>query len=193
MSKKYTIHISKVILALVANYASAFAWGLFAPLFAIIVLDRGGTASEVGFLWGAYTLMTGTLMLVFGRIEDSKHAAKKMLLLGTLFQVLACFLLIVMSGKEGLIVAQFCFGIGFGMGVPALRVIYGSMLKKGKMATEWGLMDGGNMLVMSLAAVIGGYLYQYEAANTLYILMLVSYSLSALLFFILVKSIKKLL
>jgi MFS family permease len=193
MSKKYNIHISKVILALVANYASAFAWGLFAPLFAIIVLDRGGTASEVGFLWGAYTLMTGTLMLVFGRIEDSKHAAKKMLLLGTLFQVLACFLLIVMNGKEGLIVAQFCFGIGFGMGVPALRVIYGSMLKKGKMATEWGLMDGGNMLVMSLAAVIGGYVYQYEAANTLYILMLVSYSLSALLFFILVKSIKKLL
>lgn len=170
MSKKYTIHVSRVILALLANYASAFAWGLFAPLFAIIVLDRGGTASEVGFLWGAYTLLTGLAMLIFGRFEDSKHAT-----------------------KEGLIIAQFCFGIGFGMGVPALRVIYGSMLKKGRLATEWGLMDGGNMLIMSFAAVVGGYVYQYGTPTTLYTIMLIAYSISAFLFFVLIKSIKKLL
>lgn len=193
MSKKYNIHISKVILALIANYASAFAWGLFAPLFAIIVIDRGGTASEVGFLWGAYTLLTGVSMLIFGRIEDTKHAAKRMLVLGTSFQILASFLLIIMTGKEGLVIAQFCFGIGFGMGAPALRAIYGSMLKKGKLATEWGLMDGGNMLIMSLAAVVGGYVYQYWTPTSLYLIMFVSYAISNLLFLILIRSIKKLL
>jgi MFS family permease len=116
-----------------------------------------------------------------------------MLIIGTLFQVLASFILIIVNSKEGLIIAQFCFGIGFGMGVPALRVIYGSMLKKGRLATEWGLMDGGNMLVMSFAAVAGGYVYQYGTPTTLYAIMLLAYSLSALLYFILIKSIKKLL
>jgi predicted MFS family arabinose efflux permease len=193
MSKKYTIHFSKVLLALIANYASAFAWGLFAPLFALIVLDRGGTASEVGFLWGGYTLLTGVSMLLFGRLEDSKHSAKKMLVFGTFFQALASFILLIVDTNNGLIAAQFFFGIGFGMGVPALRVIYGGMLEKGRKATEWGLMDGGNMLIMSLAAVAGGYIYQYGSANYLYLCMLAAFLLSTMLFLLLIKSIDEIL
>ena len=73
------------------------------------------------------------------------------------------------------------------MTAPALRVVYGSLLKKGNLASGWGFMDGGNMLIISVAALVGGYAYQYSSSSTLYILMSTAFGISSLLLFSLSK------
>lgn len=187
---KQKIKVSQVLYLLLANFFSVFAWGMFAPIFALVVVDRGGSASQVGIAWGGYTLLTGALMLIFGRIEDSYHMTKRLLVIGATALVVASLVLLSFKTQSGLIGSIVIFGFGFGMSMPALKAIYGKLVDRGKEATEWAAMDGGNMLVMSGAAVIGGYLYQYASADVLYIAMTSVFLLSALLYSLVISSFK---
>lgn len=193
MSKKYKVRISKIVLLLTANYFGAFAWGLFAPLFALIVLDRGGSVADVGILWGGYTLLGGSSMIIFGRIEDKKHLVKELLVIGSILQTIASVALLIFNQTEGLIAAQFIFGIGSGMVAPAIRAAYGSLLKRSGTASGWGFMDGGNMLIMSTSALIGGFTYEYASPRALYLLMSAAFGLSSLLLFFSIKTLRRVL
>lgn len=176
-------------LLLLNNYVVNFCWGLFAPLFALVVIENNGDAQTVGLTWGIYTLVVGVLMIVFGKLEDREHRHRTHLIIGNLFLILGSLAYIFVSSTAQIIGAQIIFAIGFGLYTPALKAMYARLAIKGQEATGWALMDGGNMLVMSAAAVLAGYIVKLYGLSTLFIIMAIVQTLGTI---IIIRSIKKL-
>jgi MFS family permease len=159
---------------LLGNYIGIFGWSLFAPLFAIIVQDKGGDAASVGLIWGFYTLVTGVSMIIFGKLSDKTHRLRTTMVLGNIFLIIASFSFLFVNNLVQIAVAQTIFAIGFGLLNPSMRALYAKLEYRGKEATEWAYMDGGNMLVMSAASVIGGFIVKGYGLAPLFITMTIA-------------------
>lgn len=83
MGKKQKQYMPRFMPLLIGNYFGMFGWGLFAPLFAIVVQENGGDAANVGIIWGYYTLLVGIAMIVFGKLEDKMHRLKSTVVIGS--------------------------------------------------------------------------------------------------------------
>jgi MFS family permease len=176
---------------LFGNYIGIFGWSLFAPLFAIIVQDKGGDAASVGLLWGFYTLVTGISMILFGRLEDKTHRLRTTLVLGNALLIVASLSYLFVDTLLQIAIAQTIFAIGFGLLNPSMRALYAKLEYKGKEATEWALMDGGNMLIASAAAIVGGYIVKYYGLAPLFITMSLAQLLGTLVLLRAVRPAKK--
>lgn len=169
--KKQTRH-STLKLILTANYVSVFAYSLFAPLFALVVIDHGGTTAMVGYIWGFYGIVTGLTSLVFGKIEDgSKYLFHHLHIIGSLLLAVASFAYVIADTLQGIILGQLLFALGFGLLNPAFRKLYAALEDKGREATEWGWLEGGNMFLAGLAAIVGGFILEATSHPKLFILM----------------------
>jgi MFS family permease len=162
---------AKLWFLLINNYFVVFAWGLFAPLFALVVLEKGGDAQTVGFTWGIYTLISGLLMIIFGKLEDHDGRFKLSLLLGNVVLIGASAYYLFVETIPQIIIAQIIFAIGFGLYMPALKALFSRLSIRGKEASEWAMMDGGNMLIMSLASILGGVIVKMYGIGPLFMVM----------------------
>ena len=181
--------IAGLRLLLINNYLVSITWGLFAPLFALVVVANNGDAQTVGVTWGIYTLVAGLLMIVFGKLEDRERRHRTHLIVGNIFLILASISYLFVTNTTQIIFAQIIFAIGFGLYNPALKAMYTRLSIKGQEASSWAMMDGGNMLVMSAAAVLGGYIVKAYGLNVLFISMAVVQTLGTL---VVIRSVRKL-
>lgn len=169
--KKQTRH-STLRLILTANYISVFAYSLFAPLFALLVIDHGGTTATVGYIWGFYGVLTGVTSLIFGRIEDgSKYLFHHLHIIGSLLLAVASFAYVIADTLQGIVLGQLLFALGFGLLNPAFRKLYAALEDKGREATEWGWLEGGNMMLAGFAAAAGGVILQATSHPKLFVAM----------------------
>jgi hypothetical protein len=63
-----------------------FADGLLGPLFAVYTTKIGGDVFEITSAYALYLVVTGVLVIVFGRISDSNDKLQKRMLL-----IMKCF------------------------------------------------------------------------------------------------------
>lgn len=180
MGKNKKQLIPRFLPLLIGNYFGMFGWGLFAPLFAIVIQDKGGDAASVGVIWGFYTLIVGVSMIIAGKLADKMHRLRAALVFGSLLLVIASFGYLFVNNLTQIAIVQAIFAIGFGMLTPSLKALYGKLEYSGKEATEWAYMDGGNMLVMSAAAIIGGFIVKNHGLAPLFIAMTVTQLLGTL-------------
>ncbi|MEO5950470.1 MAG: MFS transporter [Candidatus Saccharimonadales bacterium] len=158
---------------LLASYANNLGWGVYAPLYAIFVLKLGGTSFDVSFLWSIYALLTGLLMMLFGRLENSKkYNPALMLVIGYgLFVIIAIGFLYVHTVHQ-FYALQILLAFAMGIMTPAARASYARAQKKGKEAGQWGLFDGENYILIAIASFSGGILYKFGGFHSLFIAML---------------------
>jgi MFS family permease len=95
------------------------------------------------------------------------------MVLGSMFLALASFSFIFVTTLTQILIAQLLFAVGFGLLNPSMKVLYGKLEYKGKEASEWALMDGGNMLIMSVASIVGGLIVKFFGLSPLFIIMTV--------------------
>jgi len=67
---------------LLANYLYMTGIGLLSPIYALYVLDIGGSALTAGASWSVYLITAGVLMMIFGNIQDKSHNVKGYIVLG---------------------------------------------------------------------------------------------------------------
>ena len=160
-------------LLLLASYANNLGWGVYAPLYAIFVLKLGGTTFDASILWGSYALLAGSLMMIFGKLENSKrYNPALMLVVGYgLFIAIAVGFLFVKNIHQfyGL---QMLLAVAMGIMTPAARTSYARAERKGKEAGQWGLFDGGNYMLIAVASFSGGLLYKAWGFHGLFVAML---------------------
>jgi hypothetical protein len=157
----------KTILKLLGiNAFIVFGWGMFAPFVVIIGQSQGLSIKDAGFAWGFYSLITGIVMLILGKFEDSAQKHGLMSFIGICLLALgsvAGYMLDSIYPALGL------YALGFGMIVPAFKVLYSKAQNSGNEATEWSWMEGGNMLIMSAAAFIAAIIVQKYDPKVLYL------------------------
>lgn len=66
-----------------------------------------------------------------------------------------------------------CTRVGFYM--PVLKALYTKAESKGKIASQWGIFDGTNMIAMDAAALLAGYLVNSGKYNLMFGVIIVFY------------------
>lgn len=161
-------------LLLVASYINNLGWGIYAPLYALFVLELGGTSLSVSLIWGVYALVTGLLIMLFGRLENNKrYDPALMLLIGYgLFIFIPLGFLMARNVQEFFVV-QMLLAVAMGILTPAVKVTFARAERKGQESSQWGLLDGGNYILGAAASVSGGLLYRYGGFHSLFAAMTV--------------------
>lgn len=164
---------------LLCNYLSTLGFSMFAPLYALFALGIGAEPLEIGIGWAIYTILSGILIITFGRLED--HAAHRIYLIigGYFWLAVVTPLFLLVESTLSLYMVLAMSAIGVGMLVPASRAVFGAMEDKGREASEWSLFDGGVRIVMGLAAVLGGLLVKVGGFRAVFLSMFIIQLLAA--------------
>ena len=171
MAKNKNIRL-KMLLA--ASYTNNLGWGIYSPLYAVYVLKLGGSTFDISLLWSAYALVTGLLMMVFGRLENSKkYNPSFMLAIGYGLFVAVAVGFMVINSIQQYYVLQILLAVAMGIMTPAAKYTYSRAEKKGNEAGQWGLFDGGNYILMAVAAFSGGLLYKAYGFDGIFGAMLI--------------------
>lgn len=153
--------MSKIKLLLIANYLNSFGWALYSPLYALFVLEIGGSALDVSLIWSAYALVAGLLIMTFGRLENTlSFRPEWMLFIGYFMFVLVAIGYFFVESIGHFFFMQLVLAIAIGIMTPAAKATYTKAEHAGKEAGEWGLFDGGNYIIGAAAAFTGGILFK---------------------------------
>ncbi|MBI5073451.1 MFS transporter [Candidatus Woesearchaeota archaeon] len=158
-------------LLLLSTYLNFFSSGLFLPLYAVFVQSLHGTVFHAGASFGVYTLTAGIIVFIFGKLEDKILDKRKMLCVGYFFLCLGPLSYLFVTSIPLLYLVQVINAIGVGIFTPAWKSLYSKDEDIGKEAQEWSLVDGGDMILISIAAVLGGFLVNWYGFRMLFLLM----------------------
>lgn len=172
---------------LLCNYLNTLGFSMFAPLYALFALGIGAEPLEIGIGWAIYMVLSGILIIAFGRLEDHVSHRLHLIIGGYFWLAIVSLLFLLVDNTAGLFVVLAMNAIGIGMLVPASRAVFGAMEDKGREASEWSLFDGGARVVMGLAAIIGGLLVKVEGFKAVFVLMFIIQLIAAVVSLRLIK------
>lgn len=164
---------------LICNYLNMLGFSMFAPLYALFALGIGAHSLDIGIGWAIYTILSGVLIIVFGRLEDRIPNKVYLIISGYFWLAIVSLLFLVVDSTSSLYLVLALNAVGLGMLMPASRAAFAAMEDKGREASEWSLFDGGNRVVMGLAAIIGGLLVKLEGFDAVFIMMFLIQLLAA--------------
>lgn len=139
------------------NMVITFVIGLFAPFYAIYVVEIGGDIAFAGLSWAVFGIISGVLTLLFTRWELRVKEHELLLALGYMIRAVVFLSYAMMSSMSQLILTQVLWGVAAAIGVPAFDAVYSSHTSKEKSIAEWGGLEGVTSIATGVAALIGGY------------------------------------
>jgi MFS family permease len=149
-----------------------FADGLLGPLFAVYTTKIGGDVFEITSAYALYLVVTGVLVIVFGRISDSNEKLqKRMLVFGYLLTSLFTFMYVFVTNTFELLFVQIGLGVALALCNPTWYALYDKHSTKGIEGTVWGISDGEGKILTAIAVVAGGFLVAKTSFATLFVVM----------------------
>lgn len=153
---------NKIIRTLIiSDFIIYSGWGLFAPIFAIFVLESitGGSIQVVGFAVAIYWVLKSILQIPIGNYLDRNHGERDdywFLVIGIFIASLVPLFFIIISETWHLYVLQAVYAVGMAMAVPSWGGIFVRHMDKGKEAKTWGAESSGLGIGIGIAGAIGG-------------------------------------
>lgn len=165
---------------LIANILHIFGLSVLAPIYALFGLTVGANAWQIGASWGLYNLIGGLSIIVIGRFIDGVKRDKLFVIIGYLITIVGISLFFFVSNPTQLYFILSINALGLGFYMPAWKSLYTKAETKGKLASQWGVFDGTNMIAMALAATLAGYLANTQRYNYIFVIIIIFYSLATL-------------
>lgn len=106
------------------NTIFSFVVGLFAPFYAVFVIRIGGNLAVAGFSWALFSILTGTLILLFSAWGLKMKEQELLIALGYLLRGVAFASYAFMSTIPQLIITQIVWAVGAALGTPAFDATY---------------------------------------------------------------------
>ncbi len=156
-----------------------FSLGLLGPIYAIFIEKIGGGILEASAASTTFSLVTGILILVFGRLEDQRLNKKLMIVVGYFIHAFGILGYLFVTEVMHIYFIQAFLGIGAAILTPAFDALYSTKADKGKESSEWSYWEGGVRIVVSVAALAGGIIATFYGFKTLFIFMSIFAFLSA--------------
>jgi len=155
---------------LASNYIWWFGAGLLGPLYAVFAEKIGGDILELTGAYALYLILAGILSIYIGHISDH-HSKKYLLLAGCSLNALATFGYLLVDSPLKLFMVQGLFGISAALSYPAWDSLFTMSLEKKHLGAEWGLSEGGPLIVSGIAILLGGLIITYFSFTVLFITM----------------------
>jgi len=161
----------KILLA--ADFFVALAAGMIAPLYAIFVENIGGDILDASGAWATFAIVSGILMYVIGKWEDGHKHYASLLTAGFFLQSLAFLGYFFVANPLHLFLVQALLGVSTAIVYPSYDVLYTFFLEKTKMGSEWGFLEGMDMIIQGISALLGGVIVSFFGFPTLFLLMFI--------------------
>lgn len=147
MKKGYKILLSA---SLLANFGD----NLIGPFYAVFVEQIGGSILDMGFTVTVYSICTGALMMLVGKVSD-KLDKELITVFGYGLFALGTFFYLIINSPWQLFILQVIFAIGTACLAAPLNALFSQYIQKGKEGAQWGLEGGGTFLAVGAASFIG--------------------------------------
>lgn len=153
----------------------ALGEGLLGPLFAVFAQRIGGNILDITWAWAIYLGMTGVLTIVSGRVSDRIWewcGRERLLVAGYALNALCTFGYLLVDRPIHLFLVQGGLGVALALSNPTWSALYARYSPGEKEAGfAWGLVAGGQNLILAAAILLGGYIISNYSFNALFITM----------------------
>lgn len=146
---------------------------LFAPLYAVFIMDLTSEVYHVGGIWGFYIFSVGILVLLISKYENRSKYADYFLILGFVFRVSGWLGYIFANSVIHLYLIQILLALGESFGTPSYNLLYSRYLDKGHFASEWGLNTSISAFIMGGAAILGAIVVKNFGFIPLFVFMII--------------------
>lgn len=151
----------------------------FAPLYALFATDLQITARSISLIWGGYSLLTATLILVMGKLENRERKGR-LLTYGYVLYAIASAGLLIVDSAQTLMIVFAINSIAAGITFPAYKTLFAKNERRGNESEQWAWLDASNMFAAAIGAGIGGILIGSFGFNGLFYFMLIANTLAAI-------------
>jgi len=172
---------------LLADAFALLASGMFGPLYAIFVENIGGDLITAGWAYAVFSISTGILLLILGKLEDKMKRSEVLIPVGYGLTSLGILGYLFVSAPWHLFLVQIVLGISIALITPAWDALYSKHLDKGKYGSEWSLEEAETYIVTAIAAASGGVIAKFYGFKTLFLLMFAFAVLGTIISFRLLK------
>lgn len=155
---------------LTASLLSGFADNLIGSFYAIFVQKIGGSILDIGYSMTIFSIATGILIMLVGRISD-KINKKFITVLGYLLFALGNFAYLFITHPYQLFALQIVFAIGAACLTAPLTVLFTEFISKKDAGLQWSLGAGGSRITTGLAVLSGTFILKFAGFEVLFITM----------------------
>ncbi|MBS3903350.1 MAG: MFS transporter [Anaplasmataceae bacterium] len=151
------------------------AGGLFAPFFAVFIIDqiKGASFATIGIAIAIFSIVKSVIQLPLARFLDQKKGEYdyEILLYGALFSTIYTFGLIIIENLWQLYALSVLNGVAAAFFMAAYYGMFSRHIDEGNQAYEWSLLSvGGLTLSVAAGGVLGGVAVEvYGFAFTFFI------------------------
>lgn len=180
-SRKTNTTVNKHIKILLGtNMVVLLSGAMFAPLYALFVKDIGGDILDAAFASSLFAISAALTVIGIGRFIDRSKQGKLVMAFGYIIMAVGFALLVFTNHIWTLFLAQIIIGFGEALYAPAFDSLYSKNLDKNKEASEWGLWEAGNYIILAVGAVLGGYIVSTYGFQILFTIMAILTFLTSL-------------
>lgn len=165
MKKSYKILLTA---SLLANFGD----NLIGPFYAVFVEEIGGSILDIGFTVTVFSICTGVLMIIVGKLSDRLNK-ELVTVFGYGLYALGSFLYLIISSPWQLFVLQVVFAFGTACLAAPLTALFAKHIQKGKEGEQWGFEGGGAFLAVGAASFIGTLIVNQWGFKFLFLTMLI--------------------
>lgn len=158
----------KILLA--ATLLANFGDNLIGPFYAVFVEKIGGNILDMGYSITLFSICTGVLMIIVGKISD-KINKELIAIAGYALFALGSVLYLIISSPWQLFVLQVVFAVGAACLSAPLAALFAKYIIKGKEGLQWGLEGGGSHIVVGIAVFIGTFIIHQWGFTFLFLTM----------------------
>ncbi len=153
---------------------------MLATVYALYSLKLGASPWQIGASWGLYNLVAGVGVIIVGRWIDGEGRNRLFIVSGYFLTIVGVALFLRATRPSQLYFIQCVNALGVALYMPAWKALYTRSEDRKRLASQWGLFDGSNMIAMAGAAVLAGYLVNINKYTLMFTVIIVLYGLSTI-------------
>lgn len=155
---------------LLANNLWYLSEGMLGPLFSVYCNRFGSTPMDISWVWAAYLISVGVVVIVMGYLSDYINK-EKLLVTGYALQTIFTFSYLAVHTKFQLLLLQIGLGISGGLSSTTWYTLYSRFEDKSREGLSWGLANGLSSIYTGFALLCGGTILAYSSFETLFTAM----------------------
>jgi len=161
----------KVKILLIGSNIWYFGEGMFGPLLAVFAQRIGGNILDITWAWAIYLIISGTFVMIIGKIAD-QYSREKIMMAGYILNALFTFSYLLVKNPMQLFIVQAGLGLASALAIPTWSALYDiNYTKKENKSYVWGLASGQAQIVTGLAVIIGGIISSKFSFSALFLAM----------------------
>lgn len=165
---------------LAASLVANFADSLFGPLYAIYVEGIGGDMLDVGNTMALYSIVTGVLIIIAGKLADEWNK-ELMTVIGFALSALGTCGYLVIETPMHLYILQFVFALSTALLSAPLSALFAQHINKKKAGLLWALDDGGGKILCGGGLLLGTFITYHFGFATIFVIILIFQIIATLL------------